>query len=151
MIPGFPARPELVPVPAPEIADVATPQLSPFYNHKGAWNCSSYYIYHYRYTYSASKVQSTLSISMKQESQCHFSRYHIINSNSCGDVYSLFQKRLPKKIPKEQMGRRPALRPTSFVQLCTTKCFGHHLPQPSNTDKCFQEFRKEAPINEHLK
>ena len=28
MIPGFPARPELVPVPAPEIADVATPQLS---------------------------------------------------------------------------------------------------------------------------
>ena len=30
VIPGFPARPELVPVPAPEIADVATPQLSSF-------------------------------------------------------------------------------------------------------------------------
>ena len=28
VIPGFPAKPELVPVPAPEIADVATPQLS---------------------------------------------------------------------------------------------------------------------------
>ena len=30
VIPGFPARPELVPVSAPEIADVATPQLSSF-------------------------------------------------------------------------------------------------------------------------
>ena len=30
VIPGFPAKPELVPVPAPEIADVATPQLSSF-------------------------------------------------------------------------------------------------------------------------
>ena len=30
MIPGFPARLKLVPVPAPEIEDVATPQLSSF-------------------------------------------------------------------------------------------------------------------------
>ena len=119
MIPGFPARPELVPVPVPEIADVATPQLSSFKifkNHEGAWNCSSH-IYHYRYTYSTSKIQSTLSISIKQESQCHFSRYHLVHSNSCRDVDSVSKrhKKTLKKCPKEQIGLKPALTEVSII------------------------------------
>ena len=102
MIPGFPARPELVPMPAPEIADVATPQLSSF---------------------KITKVLGTvhrISITTATPTQpARFSQCYLFPSSRNLNVISVdiilfivtavgmstpFQKRLPKKIPKAKAG-----------------------------------------------